>query len=169
TPTPTPTPTPTTTPTPTPTPTPSGETFTPASVYDTSGGEATVGQVQTDGDSLYTTYKVPKQSTYDETAYQQFNFTPGLTTSLTQVLVRINHTEANANADNVKIKVWEQDASIWHDETIIKITTWTLDEVDVSSYIDTQNDINNLKVRYLAHTNAANKNSNIEYVAVYVE
>jgi hypothetical protein len=155
--------------TPTPTPTPSGETFTPASVYDTSGGEATVGQVQTDGDSLYTTYKIPKQSTYDETAYQQFNFTPGLTTSLTRVLVRINHTEANANADNVKIKVWEQDASVWHDETIIKITTWTLDEVDVSSYIDTQNDINNLKVRYLAHTNAANKNSNIEYVAVYVE
>ncbi len=118
---------------------------------------------------MYTTYKIPKQSTYDETAYQQFNFTPGLTTSLTRVLVRINHTEANANADNVKIKVWEQDASIWHDETIIKITTWTLDEVDVSSYIDTQNDINNLKVRYLAHTNAANKNSNIEYVAVYVE
>ena len=116
---------------------------------------------------MYTTYKIPKQSTYDETAYQQFNFTPGLTYSPTRVLVRINHTEANA--DNVKIKVWEQDASIWHDETITKITTWTLDEVDVSSYIDTQNDINNLKVRYLAHTNAANKNSNIEYVAVYVE
>ena len=169
TPTPTPTPTPTSTPTPTPTPTPSGETFTPASVYDTSGGEATVGQVQTDGDSLYTTYKIPKQSTYDETAYQQFNFTPGLTTSLTRVLVRINHTEANANADKVKIEVWEQDVSAWHDETIPKITTWTLDEVDVSSYIDTQDDINNLKVRYLAHTNAANKNSNIEYVAVYVE
>lgn len=165
----TPIPTPTGSPTPTPTPTPSGQTFTLTSVYDTSGGEATVGHVQTDGDSLYTTYKVPKQSTYSETVYQQFNFTPGLTSSLTRVLVRINHTEVNANADNVKIKVWEQDASVWHDETIIKITTWTLDEVDVSSYIDTQNDINNLKVRYLAHTNAANKNSNIEYVAVYVE
>ncbi len=153
----------------TPTPTPSGETFTPTSVYDTSGGDATVGQVGTDGDSLYTNYQVPKQSTYVETVYQQFNFTPGLTSSPTRVLVRINHTEANANADNIKIMVWEQDVSVWHDETIPKITMWTLDEVDVSSYIDTQNDINNLKVRYLAHTNAANKNSNIEYVAVYVE
>ena len=140
---------------------------TPAPVYDTSGGEATVGQVQTDGDSLYTNYQVPKQSTYDETVYQQFNFTPGLTSSPTKVLVRINHTEKNA--DSVKIEVWEQDTSVWHDETITNGNTWTLDEVNVSSYIDTQNDINNLKVRYLAHTNAANKNSNIEYVAVYVE
>ncbi len=152
---------------PPPPPPPSGEIFTPTSVYDTSGGDATVGQVGTNGDGLYTTYKIPKQGTYDEIVYQQFNFTPGLTSSPTKVLVRINHIEDNANS--VKIKVWEQDALAWHDETITIRTTWTLDEVNVSAYIDTQNDINNLKVRYLAYTNAANKKLYIEYVAVYVE
>ena len=163
---PTPTPTPTPTPAPTPTPTPTIQTFTPTSVSDTSGGDATIGQVGTDGDGLYTVYRMPKTA-YDETVYQQFNFNPGLTSSPTQVLVRINHIEANA--DNVKIQVWEQDASVWHDVTITQRSTWTLDEVDVSSYIDTQNDINNLKVRYLAYSKGANKISNIEYVEVYVE
>ncbi len=151
--------------TPTPPP-PSGEIFSPTSVYDTSGGNATVGQVETDGDGLNTTYKIPKKQGY-ETVYQQFNFTPELTSSPTKVLVRINHTEPNA--DSVKIEVWEQDTSVWHDETITKNTTWWLDEVNVSSYINTLDDINNLTVRYLAYRNPPQDNSSIEYVAVYVE
>ena len=153
---------------PTPQPTPTSAVFTPTSVSDTSGGSAAVSHVGTDGDGLYTTYNMPKQSTYDETVYQQFNFTPGLASSPTQVLVRINHTEFN-NAKGVKIQVWEQNALAWHDESIDKTTTWMLEEVDVSTYIDTQDDINNLNVRYMSHTNAANKVANIEYVAVYVE
>lgn len=151
----------------TPTPTPSGRTFTPTSVNDTSGGNCTVGQLGTDGDSLYTTYDIPKQKDYDETVYQQFNFTPGITFAPTRVLIRINHSDTKANS--VKIQVWEQNASAWHDETIARRKKWKLDEVDVSSYINTQTDVNNLTVRYLAYTNAAKKNSNIEYAAVYVE
>ncbi|MCL7475509.1 MAG: hypothetical protein M8352_05650 [ANME-2 cluster archaeon] len=142
--------------------------FTPTTVRDTSGGSATVAQVQTDGDGQFTVYNLPRQGTVDETVFQQFNFTPGLAYSPTMVLIRIDHRDTNS-ARNQKLEVWEEDASVWRNEPIPRRNNWRLDEVDVSSYIDTQNDINNLKVRYLARSTINNRDANIEYMAVYVE
>ncbi len=149
-------------------PVPQSAVFTPTTVSDTSGGSATVAQVQTDGDGLFTVYNLPNQATVDETVFQQFNFTPGLAYSPTNVLIRIDHRENNQARDQ-KLEVWEEDASVWRNEPIPRSTTWTLDEVNVSSYIDTQNDINNLKVRYLGRAINNNREANIEYIAVYVE
>ncbi|HJH29229.1 MAG TPA: type IV pilin [Methanosarcinaceae archaeon] len=147
---------------------PSYTIFPPTSASDTSGGTATVGQVETDGDGLYTTYNIPKQSVYDEGVYQEFVFAPALTSDPTTVLIRIDHT-ATQTPTNAKIKVWEESTSMWHDEAITSTTIWKLDEVDVSAYIDTQADVNNLKVRYLSHVNGNSKIANIEYIAAYVE
>ncbi|MCL7411498.1 MAG: fibronectin type III domain-containing protein [Methanosarcinaceae archaeon] len=142
--------------------------FTPTSASDTSIGNATVAQVETTGDGLVTIYNIPKQSAYDENVYQEFVFSPILTSDPTRVLIRINHI-AEIIPNNVKIEVWEQSTSMWHDGAINKTIAWKLDEIDVSAYINTQNDINNLKVRYLSCTTANNKNANIDYIAAYVE
>jgi hypothetical protein len=141
--------------------------FTPTSVVDTSGGDATVAQVNVRGDGTYTTYNMPK-SGFDDLIYQQFNFTTGLADAPTQVLLRINHT--GKEVKGVKIGVWEEDASTWHDEALTKTKTdmWLLDEVNVSTYIDSVNDINNLVVRYESYANQDNKEVYIDYVVVDV-
>ena len=139
--------------------------FTPTSVVDTSGGDATVAQVNVSGDSLYTTYNMPK-SGFDDLIYQQFNFTTGLADAPAQVLLRINHT--GKEVKDVKIRVWENDTSTWHDEALTKTNTWLQEEVNVSAYIDSVNDINNLVVRYESYANQDNKEAYIDYVAVDV-
>jgi hypothetical protein len=140
--------------------------FTPTLVVDTSGGDATVAQVNVSGDGLHTTYNMP-QSDFNDSIYQQFNFTTGLAVAPTQVLLRINHTEDNSKK-GVRIRVWEEDTSTWHDEALTKTSTWLREEVNVSTYIDSVNDINNLVVRYESCANGNNKEAYIDYVAVYV-
>jgi len=82
------------------------------------------------------------------------------------VLIRIDHREDDTTIEQ-KLEVWN--GSVWRNETINESTTWLLEDVDVSSYIDTQNEINNLTVRYLACATQNGKKANIEYIAVYVE
>ena len=139
--------------------------FTPTSVVDTSGGEATVAQVNVSGDGLYTTYNMPK-SDFNDSVYQQFNFTTGLADAPLQVLLRINHTEDNSKC--VKIRVWEEDTLTWHDEALTKTDAWLLEEVNVSAYIDSVNDINNLVVRCESYANQDGKEAYIDYVVVIV-
>ncbi len=141
--------------------------FTPTSVVDTSGGDATVAQVNVSGDGLYTTYNMPKFG-FDDSIYQQFNFTTGLADAPLQVLLRINHT--GKEVKGVKIRVWEEDTSTWHDEALTKTKTdtWLQEEVNVSTYIDSVNDINNLVVRYESYANQDNQEAYIDYVAVVV-
>ena len=139
--------------------------FTPTSVVDTSGGDATVAQVNVSGDGLYTTYNMPK-SGFDDSIYQQFNFTTGLADAPLQVLLRINHTQDNSKG--VRIRVWEADTLTWHDEALTKTNTWLWGEVNVSTYIDSVNDINNLVVRYESYAHQDNKEAYIDYVAVVV-
>ncbi len=141
--------------------------FTPTSAVDTSGGDATVAQVNVSGDGLYTTYNMPKFG-FDDSVYQQFNFTTGLADAPLQVLLRINHT--GKEVKGVKIRVWEEDTSTWHDEALTKTKTdtWLQEEVNVSTYIDSVNDINNLVVRYESYANQDNQEAYIDYVAVDV-
>ena len=141
--------------------------FTPTSVVDTSGGDATVAQVNVSGDGLYTTYTMPK-SGFDDSIYQQFNFTTGLADAPLQVILRINHT--GKEVKDVKIRVWEEDTSTWHDEALTKTKTdtWLQEAVNVSTYIDSVNDINNLVVRYESYANQDGKEAYIDYVVVDV-
>jgi FlaG/FlaF family flagellin (archaellin) len=141
--------------------------FTPTSAVDTSGGDATVAQVNVSGDGLYTTYTMPK-SGFDDSIYQQFNFTTGLADAPLQVLLRINHT--GKEVKDVKIRVWEEDTSTWHDEALTKTKTdtWLQEGVNVSTYIDSVNDINNLVVRYESYANQGSKEAYIDYVVVDV-
>ncbi len=168
------TPVPTSAPTPVPLPAVFNATINATNASDTSGpgGSATVAQVLTDGDGLFTVYNIPNQGTVDEDVFQQFNFTPTppLTYPPTKVLIWINHSEEKF-AKQIKLEVWEEDASVWRDTPPISISidSWTLDEVNVSTIINTQNDINNLKVRYLARTNKDGIHAYIEYIAVYLE
>lgn len=114
-------------------------------------------------------YNMPRRVDYNENLYQEFIFSPTLTFDPTTVLIRINH-RTTQTPTNVKIEVWEQSTSTWHNEPITPTsTTWVLDEVNVSTYIDTQDDINNLKVRYLSYVNGNNKDANIDYITIYVE
>ncbi len=84
------------------------------------------------------------------------------------MILRINHTEDNSK--DIKIRVWEEDTSTWHDEALTKTKTdtWLQEEVNVSTYIDSVNDINNLVVRYESYANQDNQEAYIDYVAVVV-
>ncbi len=117
------------------------------------------------GDGLYTIYNMP-ESGFDDSIYQQFNFTTGLADAPLQVLLRINHTEDNSK--DVRLRVWEEDTSTWHDEALTKTNTWLQEEVNVSTYIDSVNDINNLVVRCESYANQDNKEAYIDYVVVVV-
>ena len=110
---------------------------------------------------------MPKTS-YDEAVYQQFNFTPNLTYSPTNVFVRIDHTESTSGT-LAKIEVWKQGTATWYNISINYSATFLLEEVNVSAYINTQNDFNNLKVRYLSTASGMGKIANVEYIAVRVE
>ena len=148
-------------------PTPSNQTFTPIWVEDTSGGSVTVEQVETD-DEQYSDYDMPRKDDYDDTIYQQFNFSINSSEAPTQVIIRIIHKEHNS-INGAKLKVWEEDAAEWHEYTGLTFSsTFHSDYVNVSDNIDTSSDINNLKVQYLAYATANNKETNIDYVAVNV-
>ncbi|MCG7848521.1 MAG: type IV pilin N-terminal domain-containing protein [ANME-2 cluster archaeon] len=139
--------------------------FTPTTVSDTSGGSATVAQVLTDGDGDFTEYIMPKDL-FDENVFQQFNFTPDLNYSPTKVEIWIRHSDNKA--EEIKLEVCN--ASGWQNIPITKSKNWLREEVDVSTHIKTQNEINNLTVRYWAYTTKKNEQyAYIEYIAVYVE
>ena len=53
-----------------------------------------------------------------------------------------------------KLEVWDQSAGAWVDETLATPASKNTDQeekIDVSSYITTEEDVNNLKIRFLAY------------------
>ena len=81
------------------------------------------------------------------------------------MLIRIDHREDDTTIEQ-KLEVWN--GSVWRNETINESTTWLLEDVDVSTHIKTQNEINNLTVRYLARATQDDRCANIDYIAVNV-
>lgn len=104
-------------------------------------------------------YRVPgNTATYDEAVYSEFNnFGYALGSAPTSVSVQGQWRYVGEQPDAVKLEVWEQETSTWHDETGIAITTadsnWSR---TVTSYIDTALDVNNIKVRVLGYEGTSN-------------
>ena len=138
--------------------------MTPSSVSDTSGGNATVEEVSTIDDALYTSYIMPK-SGYNNSSYQEFGFSENVTFNFTTVVVHIRHIE-DSSIQEAMIRVYQASNTTWYDYTITSSATWINEVVDVSDIITTASDLENVKVRYQSWGNGVGKISNIDYLAV---
>lgn len=147
---------------------PSTQIFTPISVIDQSEGTATVENVSTYDDSSYTRYNKASDD-FDTDRFQQFNFSPSLDTMPTTVSILIRHN-SHANSGGTRIRIstspnWDSA----HIEGINTTNHWINDTVDVSGYMQTLDDINNLKIRYESYKPGSPQYANIDYVILIVD
>ncbi|MEW5947463.1 MAG: PQQ-binding-like beta-propeller repeat protein [bacterium] len=105
-------------------------------------------------DNFRWSHRVPGNlAGYNENDYSEFNnFGFALGSPPTSVSVEGEWRYVGEQPDGVKLEVWEQETSTWHDETGITITTadstWSR---TVTAYINTALDVNNIKVRLVAY------------------
>lgn len=149
------------TPTATATPTPP-LTITPTIVYDTSGGSATVNDVSNENDGAQTVFNPVVK--IDDNIYQHFGFSISITDVPSNVSITTRHYEDGPK--EAQLNVWEEDTGTWHTILLIKDKGWHSETIDMSSFINTIADIQNIKMQYRAR---GNKESNIDYIAVYLE
>lgn len=157
----TPTATSTTTPTATATPNPP-LTITPTTVYDTSGGSATVNDVLNENDGLQTVFNSAVK--IEAAIYQYFGFPNSVTDLPSTVSIKIRHYENGPK--ETQLSIWEEDTGTWHTISLLKSKGWHSETIDISSFINTITDIRNIKMQYRAR---GTKPSNIDYIAVYLE
>ncbi|MCQ1534704.1 type IV pilin [Methanosarcina sp. KYL-1] len=145
------------------------------SAVDTSGGDATLLDVQKAGDGLYTSYYPPTSP--DPSIYEEFNFgiNPALWgfwpgDNITSVILKIVYQVNDNSCEQVKLKVQEEDTSkTLYEENLPEYNSFTVYTVDLSPYINKTN-LANFKVRLAATGNAnasAEKRLNIDYIAVH--
>lgn len=153
--------TPTATATATATPTPPS-TITPTTVYDTSGGSATVNDVLNENDGAQTVFDSAVK--IEDAIYQHFGFSISVTDLPSTVSIKIRHYENGPK--ETQLSVWEESTGTWHTISLIKDKGWHSETIDVSSFINTIVDVQNIKMQYRAR---GTKPSNIDYIAVYLE
>jgi len=145
-------------------------------VTDTSsGGAATLLDVQEKGDGLHTSYS-PSTSAIDPSIYEEFDFDmnpafwgfgPGenVTAATLKIVYRVN----TSSCEQIELKVWDAEPTgTWHNESLPEYGSFTAEELDLSGYINSTDDLAGFKVRILAseYANASAKRLNVDYVAL---
>ncbi|MBI5715554.1 MAG: hypothetical protein HZC38_19315 [Chloroflexi bacterium] len=140
--------------------------FTPTSGTDTTSGSA-VALTSTDITRLSSSDDSRKRSdgawptsgVYDSTKYIELVFTPAL--AVDQIISSVNITHEFRRSGTLtatKLQVFESKSSSWHDEPLTlpsAVDTDLSQTIDVSSYINTHDDVNNIKIRFLAYRSSA--------------
>jgi len=99
----------------------------------------------------------PMAGAFDENVYLEFVFSPNIVASATISSVTLVHNfrKSNSNALNsAKFEIW--DGSDFTHSEIVTIPPSSVDATssyDISSYINTPQKVNNLKIRFLAYRN----------------
>ena len=110
---------------------------------------------------------------YDEGRYIEFIFSPNLVASSVSSVTITNIYQKSADKDiAAKLEVWDQSAGSWVHEDLITPVSKSIDQsetIEISSYITTAEDINNLKIRFLAYVIPNNNvKTSHDYLAVNV-
>ena len=147
-------------------------------VTDTSGGSATLLDVQEEGDGLHTRYS-PSTSTIDPSIYEEFDFKinpaqwgiwPG--DNITSSKLKIVYNVDSGSRKVAKLEFWDSDPTgTWRNESLDLIGSFNPKEIDLSTYINNTDDVAGFKVRILASENAnasAEKRLNVDYIALKV-
>lgn len=110
-------------------------------------------------DSYYWEHNLPSNvSTYDETDYSEFKTFGFMSYSPSSVSLQVRWCYNTTDApEGVKVEVWEEDTATWHSETGITISTSSCSTTQTRtlSYIDTANDITNIKLRILGYQSSS--------------
>lgn len=153
-------------------------------VEDTSGGAATLADVQRQNDTLWTKYMTPtKDGTETNPAiYQEFDygvnpcmygFRPG--DSLTNVTLKIVYRTNDNSLLKIQLRFYDVDsASNWfyREITLPEKNAFTAMYIPLTEYINTTEDLANFTVRLEAVTNAneeSGKEVNIDYLGLWIE
>ncbi|MBM3205524.1 hypothetical protein FJZ41_01580 [Candidatus Shapirobacteria bacterium] len=104
---------------------------------------------------------------YNEGKYVEFNFTGSFNLAadarITSFKVTIVYQTSNTNLADSKLKVYEKDNNLWHEESLGKPTQANVDTTfttrDLSSFINTAEDLNNLIIRFYAYDNSTTSTS----------
>jgi len=151
----------------------SGEkTYYPAGGSDVTGDSPTslsstdATRLQSVDESLITTSDWPDNA-YSESEYVEFTFAGDYELAadavITSFKVTIVYRTSATTLAAAKLKVYEEENSIWHEEAIGVPTAANVDTTfttgNLSSYIDTADDLNNLVVRFYAYDQSTTSTS----------
>ena len=102
-------------------------------------------------------------NTFDENEFIELGFAPDISSSANiKGAEIIFEYQRNGPLDKAKLEIWEEDIGQWHDVAIGIPAGIDQDQtfvIDISSFIDSAADANNLKTRFLAYTNDGGANS----------
>jgi len=153
-------------------------------VKDTSGGSATLADVQRENDSFWTIYMTPTKDgdDTDPNIYQEIDFgvnpcmygyRPG--DSLSNVTLKIVYTTNDNSLLKIQLRFYDVDGSSnWFYKEIIlpEKNAFTATYIPLTGYISTTEDLANFTVRLEAVTNAdenSKKEVNIDYLGLWIE
>lgn len=108
--------------------------------------------------ALITTSDWP-DGAYDENRYIEFSFSGnyvfGQDANISNFKITIGYRVSSTSLAAAKLKIYETDNNTWHEEPIGVPGTANVDSVfatnDLSAYLNSADDLNNLKVRFLAY------------------
>ncbi|MDD3041420.1 MAG: type IV pilin N-terminal domain-containing protein [Methanosarcinaceae archaeon] len=146
------------------------------SVLDTSGGSAKLSDVEGENDGKATVYYPPAIS--DSSIYEEFVFdidtgAYGLRAgdSISNVTLKLVYQGHDNNYESIKLSYWDENSGSMkeHEEDLPEFNAYNYTIVDLSSYINTAGELENLKIRFYAVQHAAaEKEINIDYMAVKI-
>lgn len=122
--------------------------------------------VQSVDSSLVTTADWP-DNTYNEGKYVEFNFSGNFAlendASITNFKITVIYRVSDTNLAAAKLKVYEKGNNTWHEESIGVPTAANVDTSfstgNLSSYLNTAEDLNNLIVRFYAYDQSTTSTS----------
>ena len=145
--------------------------YVPTSIYSTENATVTVSMVNNSDDirSTFLNFK-SSSATLNESQYEEYNFTINYPANLSfgNVNVTFEHQE-DPSTNNLSLRVYENKTGIWRAFNLTMSASVDLNQtIDVSSYINTTNDINGIRLRYIASSGGANKYSRIDWIKIAV-
>ncbi|AKB26527.1 hypothetical protein MSMTP_3058 [Methanosarcina sp. MTP4] len=149
-------------------------------VTDTSGGSATLADVQRENDSDWTVYEPPYEYV-NSSIYEEFDFgvnpcmygyRPG--DSLSNVTLKIVYRTNDNSLLKIIFKFYDlDDPDIWisHEQTLPEKNHFYTAHINLTEYVNTTEDLANFKIRLesATHANSENKEINIDYLGLWVE
>lgn len=122
--------------------------------------------VQSVDNSLVTTSDWP-DNTYNESKYVEFDFSGNFSlesdAKITSFKITIIYRTSATTLAATKLKVYEKENNSWHEESIGIPTAANVDTSfttgDLSSYLNTAEDLNNLLVRFYAYDHSTTSTS----------
>ncbi len=148
------------------------------SAEDTStGGSATLLDIQEEGDGVYTSYyppSIPNPSIYEEFDFDAnptlWGILPG--SNFSSVTLSLVYRTNNNSCEDIKLKIWGEDPSeTCCEKNLTVYDSFTAYSTDLSTYINDTTDLVNFKVRLVATGNASvsgEKSLNVDYIALSV-